>query len=489
MFLPAVRIYLMSAVSSSVASSAASRRRAPERGSDGTASPFSLTEGGGGQDALATVKDDTAATRPETGGKVGAAQEQKAAASAPAAVPPVALLKGAATVAPAAETAETAPTTTQPKSDIGALVAIVVAEQAAAGKTPVDGKPGAEEKSGNPEATETASADKPVETAVVMPTPVPVTIPVIVTLPLVGSDVVPGDIGDEAATGGAKSGPRILADMEQAATPAQAIVTAVPTAVAAGMAATDAAAPTFEGDEVGKPAERPHTGPAIAASKDCATGPAASSVAAGQPLGELFKPAEGLQQAPASIDLSAVVPPRSGKPEGVAGLPDIDPAKAGQLPSAGMHRGMPDGQPTPLHVVPIEIGLRALAGSKRFDIRLDPPELGRVDVNLEISEKGEVSAKLVVDRVETLHLLQRDARTLERAFEQAGLKPSDSGVDITLRDPNDQSGFRQQRQDDQAPRRARIEPDAADLGDASAIPAQPAPIRRLVRLGGVDLSI
>ena len=496
MFLPAVRIYLMSAVSSSVASpnaeQAASRRRAPERGSDGTAAPFSLPEGGGGQDAPATVKDDIAATKPETGGKVGAAQEQKAAASAPAAVPPVALLKGATTVAPATETAEAAPTTTQPKPDIGALVAIVVAEQAAAGKTSVDGKPGAEEKSGNPEATEAASADKPVETAVVMPTPVPAAIPVSVILPLVGSDVVPGGIGNEPVTGGAKSGQRIPAGMEQAATPAQTIVTAVPAAEALGMAAasaTDAAAPTFEGDEVGKPAEKPHTGPAIAASKDSATGPAASSVAAGQPLAELFKPAEALQQAPASIDLSAVVPPRSGKPEGVAGLPDIDPAKAGQQPSAGMHRGMPDGQPTPLHVVPIEIGLRALAGSKRFDIRLDPPELGRVDVNLEISEKGEVSAKLVVDRVETLHLLQRDARTLERAFEQAGLKPSNSGVDITLRDPNDQSGFRQQRQDDEAPRRARIQPDSADLGDASAIPAQPAPIRRLVRLGGVDLSI
>ena len=32
--------------------------------------------------------------------------------------------------------------------------------------------------------------------------------------------------------------------------------------------------------------------------------------------------------------------------------------------------------------VPIEIGLRALSGAKQFDIRLDPGELGRVDVNL-----------------------------------------------------------------------------------------------------------
>lgn len=495
MFLPAVRIYLMSAVSSSVASpnaeQAASRRRAPERGSDGAAAPFSLPEGGGDQEVPAVAKDDAAATKPEASGKASATQEQKATAPALATVQPAVLLKGTTAVVPAAETAEAPPTATQPKPDIGALVAIAVAEQAAAGKTAVAGKPGGEEKPTDSEPKETASADKPVETAVAMPIPAPAAIPVVVALPLVGGDIAAAGIGDEAVPGGTKAAQGIPTGMAQAAMPAQTIVPAAPAAEASVMAAasaTDAAASTSEGDEVGKPAEKPHAGPTIAASKETATGPANTTVAAGQPLADLFKPVE-VQQVPVPIELSAAVASHSGKPEGIAGLPDIDPAKAAQQPSAGMHRGMADGQPTPLHVVPIEIGLRALAGSKRFDIRLDPPELGRVDVNLEISEKGEVSAKLVVDRVETLHLLQRDARTLERAFEQAGLKPSDSGVDITLRDPNDQPGFRQQRQDDEAPRRARIQPGAAELGDASAIPAQPAPIRRLVRLGGVDLSI
>ncbi|MGX5735205.1 flagellar hook-length control protein FliK [Bosea thiooxidans] len=146
------------------------------------------------------------------------------------------------------------------------------------------------------------------------------------------------------------------------------------------------------------------------------------------------------------------------------------------------------GVPTPVHLVPVEIGLRAMSGAKQFDIRLDPAELGRVDVNLSISDTGEVSAKLVVDRVETLHLLQRDARTLERAFEQAGLKPSDGGVDISLRDPSDQSAFRQNRQHDEAPQRSRAQPGAERTEDAS-LSIDPVPQRRLVRLGGVDLSI
>lgn len=155
---------------------------------------------------------------------------------------------------------------------------------------------------------------------------------------------------------------------------------------------------------------------------------------------------------------------------------------AGQAANAGT------GVPTPVHLVPMEIGLRAMSGSKQFDIRLDPAELGRVDVNLSISDKGEVSAKLVVDRVETLHLLQRDARTLERAFEQAGLKPSDGGVEISLRDPSDQSAFRQNRQHDEAPQRPRTQHGTERTDDAS-LSIEPVPQRRLVRLGGVDLSI
>ncbi len=193
------------------------------------------------------------------------------------------------------------------------------------------------------------------------------------------------------------------------------------------------------------------------------------------------------QQPAAPFDLSSLlqVP---GKPGHDRLLQPLDPnAAAGTAPGTP-GQGTANSPPTPIHVVPIEIGLRAMSGSRQFDIRLDPEELGRVDVNLSISDKGEVSAKLVVDRVETLHLLQRDARTLERAFEQAGLKPSDGGVDITLRDPSDQSAFRQNRQQDEAPQRQR-QSGGTELAEDTTLSTDPAPQRRLIRLGGVDLSI
>jgi flagellar hook-length control protein FliK len=111
----------------------------------------------------------------------------------------------------------------------------------------------------------------------------------------------------------------------------------------------------------------------------------------------------------------------------------------------------------PLGAVPIEIGLKALAGVNHFQIRLDPAELGRIDVNLEIDTDGTIKARLTVDRVETLTLLQRDARTLERAFEQAGLKPSDGGVDLSLRDQgrDDRRGPPENGGRDNAPAHAR----------------------------------
>lgn len=212
--------------------------------------------------------------------------------------------------------------------------------------------------------------------------------------------------------------------------------------------------------------------------------PAAAQVSAPADL----KPIEALQQALNPIDLSALGQQGGARPEPLRILATPEQI-AMQAPVATPGQATAEGQPTPLHVLPIEIGLRALAGARQFDIRLDPGELGRVDVNLSISDNGDVSAKMVVDRVETLHLLQRDARTLERAFEQAGLKPSDTGVEITLRDPSDQSGFRQNRQQDEAPQRARILSDRSETGDDNPISTQSTPVRRFVRLGGVDMSV
>jgi flagellar hook-length control protein FliK len=88
----------------------------------------------------------------------------------------------------------------------------------------------------------------------------------------------------------------------------------------------------------------------------------------------------------------------------------------------------------PVAGIAVEIAAQAHAGNNRFEIRLDPPELGRIDVRLDIDRDGNVSSRLTVDRADTLDLLRRDASQLERALQQAGLKTADNALEFSLRD-------------------------------------------------------
>ena len=174
----------------------------------------------------------------------------------------------------------------------------------------------------------------------------------------------------------------------------------------------------------------------------------------------------------------------SGPSPSHAGPHPVRTAEAGPAPPLPGEAGarIPVVPNVPLAAVPVEIGLRSLAGLNRFEIRLEPEDLGRIDVRLDL-DGDKVQARLTVDRVETLALLQRDARTLERAFEQAGLKPSEGGIDLTLRDPRGDA--RGQGGD----RPGRETPEQRPLPDPDGEPA-PRIVRTLWRAPGrLDLRI
>jgi flagellar hook-length control protein FliK len=137
-------------------------------------------------------------------------------------------------------------------------------------------------------------------------------------------------------------------------------------------------------------------------------------------------PAAGAH-APATHD-PALTPP--------ANLPNLAPATslASPTPVPGApHVLAPYVPAVPLSGLAVEIAARLHEGKQRFEIRLDPPELGRIDVRLDLDRHGHVSSRLVVERSETLDLLRRDAPALERALQSAGLK-TDGGIDFSLRD-------------------------------------------------------
>jgi flagellar hook-length control protein FliK len=80
-----------------------------------------------------------------------------------------------------------------------------------------------------------------------------------------------------------------------------------------------------------------------------------------------------------------------------------------------------------------EIVRRFDGESTRFELRLDPPELGRVEVKLEITRDHKVTAVIAADSPQALTELARHARELEQNLQAAGLELSDNGLSFDLR--------------------------------------------------------
>lgn len=117
---------------------------------------------------------------------------------------------------------------------------------------------------------------------------------------------------------------------------------------------------------------------------------------------------------------------------------------AGRLaePAAAM-AGAPTPQPPlPVAALPASIAIKALSGSNHFDIRLNPEELGRINVSLEIDQDGTIRASIAAERPEALQLIVREARALEQAFDQAGFRRDEGALNFSLSDrqssPQDQ---------------------------------------------------
>jgi len=140
--------------------------------------------------------------------------------------------------------------------------------------------------------------------------------------------------------------------------------------------------------------------------------------------------------------------------------------------------------PVPLSGVAVEIAQSAKAGKTSFDIRLDPAELGRIDVRLEVDKHGNVTSHLTVEKPETLTMLRQDAPQLQRALEQAGLKTNDSGLQFSLRDQSPQ----QQQNGEQSGRHNH----RLTINDDDTVTVAPA-ARGYGRMyganGGIDISI
>ncbi len=86
--------------------------------------------------------------------------------------------------------------------------------------------------------------------------------------------------------------------------------------------------------------------------------------------------------------------------------------------------------------VAVQIQKAAAHGSDRINIQLKPAELGRVEVQMDVAKDGRVTAVISAERSETLDMLQRDARALQSALNDAGLRTDSDSLSFNLKGQN-----------------------------------------------------
>lgn len=142
--------------------------------------------------------------------------------------------------------------------------------------------------------------------------------------------------------------------------------------------------------------------------------------------------------------------------------------------------------PVAVQDLAVTIAARANAGASSFEIRLDPAELGRIDVRIEVDRHGQVTSHLTVEKPETLAMLRQDQTQLQRALDNAGLKTGDSGLQFSLRDQSS-SGQQQGQQQDNGRHAQRLVIRDEEL--PPAVTAGRGYGRMLSASGGVDIRI
>ncbi len=181
------------------------------------------------------------------------------------------------------------------------------------------------------------------------------------------------------------------------------------------------------------------------------TGAAAPQAAAHAPTPEA---------AIASPGLAALAPVDARRPDGearrtseattpIAEQALLQAADSAAAPAATTQAEVPRAPPqaAPARQVTPAVVAVAISGGGRISVTLEPVELGRVEISVERSG-DQPQVVILAERPETLALLQRDQRELDRALTQAGLPSEGRALSFGLTGGDAGAGQSQQRRDE-----------------------------------------
>jgi flagellar hook-length control protein FliK len=195
--------------------------------------------------------------------------------------------------------------------------------------------------------------------------------------------------------------------------------------------------------------------------------------------------------------LSGPAPATKSAGGDIAGLPGSQSNALGGMPGVAGSGGVlqssfsetlasarPSGAPNPAEQIAVQVQRAQVAGQDRISIKLHPAELGRIEVKLENASDGTLRAVISAERSETLDLLQRDARGLERALQEAGVKTDSGSLNFNLRGQN--QGQEQQNANDSGSGRGS---DGAMRSGSQTAETAPAPAYRSSHDGALDIRV
>lgn len=195
-----------------------------------------------------------------------------------------------------------------------------------------------------------------------------------------------------------------------------------------GTAVASAAAPSRGGAEPPAPATtQPTAAVATTASETRSTTPFAlpNSIPAAAP-----------QDSPSSPPIAATAAAISAMPATPSAIAVTAPPVSRTTPS---HPPQPASAPA-AQIAPALISVaQSAGGTQRLTIRLDPPELGTVQIRVEHAANAPMQVEINVQRPETLTLLMRDQPHLQHALDQAGVPAEGRTLSFQL-DLQDQRG-------------------------------------------------
>lgn len=111
-------------------------------------------------------------------------------------------------------------------------------------------------------------------------------------------------------------------------------------------------------------------------------------------------------------------------------------AKAEETSFRDVYKGMSRDA---VEQVKVNITKSAVKGVDKIEIQLKPEDLGHVHVKMQISKDGKLQAEIIASRQETLDILQKEAETLQKAFNEAGFDTDNGSFSFSFRGEEEQN--------------------------------------------------